>query len=1433
MIKRAAITGLALGVLWAAPQMVHAQNADADEESRFVRFVENQISSPNMQIRLIGLQGTLSSNVSLDRITISDDDGVWLSIEQPRLEWRRAALLRGRLVIDELSADSLNFERLPLADDSLPAPEARDFSLPQLPVSVQIDALDLPEASFGEPVFGLASVLSLAGSLSLNNDALDADLAINRLDGPGGSLNLDVALASSELDMDVVLEEPADGVLANLLNIGGRPPVSLEIAGGGPLSDLAVTLDFQTDGQPVIAGEITSSRGFLASATVVDFTLGGPLARVLPEEDRIFFGDRTDMSGEIRLLDAGGFEIEGFDLSGGALTADFSGTFLQDGFPTRLDGTIDLSAPEDGFIPLPGSPDLRVGSARLAVNWSDSQWSADGQLDALAGAEFALGRASLVAGGTIENAQTPETRMIDYQVQLAADGFAPDDADVARAIGASPEVLANGVWNASGPLLLNAFDLSAAAASITGNGQFGSNGFDGAMRIDADDLAAFSGLADRPLAGQGLLRVDGTVNPITGAFDLDVDGALLGLSAGEDLAGRMLEGDTRLTGGVARTVDGLAFREFQGENARAQFALNGQASSGETDLAAAVTLTDLGDIQPQSSGTAGAQFRLSRPAPDEETGETDPLSVTAQVLVPNGQLASQPVSNLDLGFAGTIAEDIAQGSLSGTGSMAGNPLTLTADLAAQGERYTLSNFDLNTGDADLAGNLVLENGLAEGALNLEATDIAGLAALALVEASGGVSLNVALNDDDGSQNVNADGTISNLAVADVTIGAGDVEAALTDLLGTPAGTVSINGQNIVANGMNIDRVSANVQTVAENSIDFDANAELAGTGTLATDGNVVIDGDTYEVALDRLSLDSAFGDARLASTPARITVDPSGVRLNAVALNVAGGQITLDGSAGEQLALNARIASLPLAIANAFRPDLGLAGEVGGEVTVTGSASSPQAMFAINGAGITAAALGGAGVEPFTLAARGQATGSQLRLDNLSASNRQGLDLAASGTVPIDGGGLNVSASGTAPLVLAETALAGRGIQLDGTVRFEGRATGSTASPNLNGLISIAGGRITDPQSNIELTDVSLLAGLEGEQIVIRNGSAAVRGGGGLNLSGRIGLTGAQNADLTIELSNANYTDGRSVSADVSAAIRVTGPLAGGALIAGTIDIARAEIIVAEIVGGSTDFIAVEHINTDPGTLATLRRIDSLVRTGGGASGPPFALDLTINAPNQIFVRGRGLDAELGGQLRIGGTLANIVPTGGFQLIRGRLLVLDQRFDLTSGRVTLVGDLDPFIDFTAQVSASSVVASIRLVGPASNLSLELSSSPTLPEDEVLAAVLFGSDVSSLSPVQIARLADAAAALAGGQGGLTGGLRGLLGVDELDIVEGRDGGVGVRVGQYVTDNVYLGLETGSDGVETTINLDITNSLTARGSVASDGDSSIGVFFERDY
>jgi translocation and assembly module TamB len=229
-------------------------------------------------------------------------------------------------------------------------------------------------------------------------------------------------------------------------------------------------------------------------------------------------------------------------------------------------------------------------------------------------------------------------------------------------------------------------------------------------------------------------------------------------------------------------------------------------------------------------------------------------------------------------------------------------------------------------------------------------------------------------------------------------------------------------------------------------------------------------------------------------------------------------------------------------------------------------------------------------------------------------------------------------------------------------------------------------------------------------------------------------------------------------------------------------------------------------------------------------------LDVNIDAPNQVYIRGRGLDAEAGGSVRITGPVNNIQPVGAFTLIRGRLSLLGQRITFDTGTVTLVGDLDPFLNLVASTEGDGITVFVTVSGRVSEVDVSFTSNPPLPQDEVLSRLIFNRSLNELSPFQLARLAAAAAELVGGGsgGGLVDDLRGAAGLADLDVVTDEQGNLAVQAGTYIQDNVYLGVTAGANGQSrVNINLDVTNDLTVRGSAGQNGDTSLGVFYERDY
>ncbi|TCO70310.1 translocation/assembly module TamB domain-containing protein [Rhodovulum euryhalinum] len=468
---------------------------------------------------------------------------------------------------------------------------------------------------------------------------------------------------------------------------------------------------------------------------------------------------------------------------------------------------------------------------------------------------------------------------------------------------------------------------------------------------------------------------------------------------------------------------------------------------------------------------------------------------------------------------------------------------------------------------------------------------------------------------------------------------------------------------------------------------------------------------------------------------------------------------------------------------------------------------------------------------PGALSVKGRAepTNGDLRLD-LDATGPGGTTARLQGTLARDGSRADLKASGTAPLALANGIIAPR--SLDGQARYDLALRGALGLAALSGQVTTAGARLALPTLGLAVADLGGTVALSGGQALDLAGAL---GGGQVSVAGPVRLSSPFQGDLAIALDRARIAaplyettlDGR---------LSVRGPLAGGAAISGRVDLGRTEVSLPSTgatAGGPIPEIT--HVGETAAERATRARAGLLARTGGGGTGRPYPLDLTISAPGQVFVRGRGLDAEVGGLLRVRGTTAAVVPEGRLDLIRGRLDILSQRFELTEGQVSLQGALDPYLRFAAETRADDITARIVIDGRASAPQIRFLSDPDLPEDQVLSRLLFGRSIEDLSAFQAVQLATAVAGLAGGNGGgLLGKVREGTGLDEIDVRQNDEGQTEVSVGKYLSENIYSEVTVDGDGnSRIDLNLDLTPSVTVRGGVDAKGDTGIGIFYERDY
>ncbi len=1396
-------------------------------------FVEDQLSAPNRQIRIQGIDGVLSSNARIGSITVADSEGVWLRISDAEIVWSRSALIFSqRLQIDRLAAARIEVLRRPLPDDSLPAPETSSFRLPELPVAVNLDALDVPFVAFGPDVFGLQSELSVTGRIRLEDGSLDTALDITRLDGPGGRFALTAAYANAteQLDLDLRLSEPENGVIANLLGIEGRPPVDLAVQGSGPLSGLDVELALDAAGARVLTGTTALRRQ--SEGLGYDARFSGPIARLVPTRFRDFFGDDTTLTANGLVRDAGGVALDALRLQSAALSLAANGETGADGFLRRLRLDAQLDDGSDGRIvlPVPGG-DTTVERAALTLSFGEAangEWSGLLAIDRLATAGFAAEQAKLTLGGLAANLDRAEARSVTFAVDGALTGIVATRADWNEALGNEIALDIDGAWKAGGPIGLDHAVVTGNGLSASLSGDIDGLVFTGDIAVEAASIAPFSGLAGRPLQGALDLKATGTVEPASGGFDLVIDSVARNLAIGVEAADRLLAGRSAITGRVARGENGLTTDALRIGNDRIELTANGGVASAGADFTYALTLADLGLLTPQAAGLLEAQGSAK--------GADGLIALTTLARVPSGSLAGKRLSDAQLAFEGTLDNGALDGTLGGEALLDGVRAQLSAGIGIRDGMRRLSDLDFTAGGARATGGLTQgADGLLDGALKVDAADISTVAALFLVQGRGAVEADIGLSHARGTQVANVKGNARDLRIDGNHIARAEIEAAIADLFGVPAIDGRLQAQGVTAGGIALAALDATARTDGD-ATRFTADARLDNGAAARAAGSLAPEGTGYRLSLNEASFGQGPLVARLAA-PASMKVAGDTVAIDTLALDVGGGRLTARGTIAQTVDLAVTMARLPLSIANLVRPDLDLGGTLDGEARVTGPRANPGARFTLSGEAITAAALRQAGQSRLSLTASGEGSMDRLSL-TASATTPEGLRASANGTVPLKGGSMAIDFNGSAPLALANRFLAERGAQLSGIVEASGSVTGPLARPAIRAMFSTNGAEAIDPESNLHLRDINVMGVIDGDTVTLRSANARLSAGGSVSASGTVSLDAQAGmpADLRIDLNQARYADGDMVVATASGALTLSGPILRDPLLAGKIDVERAEITVPETLGGNAAAIDVIHTNAPPAVRATLARARADDGTPTPSARPSVVrLDVNVSAPARIFIRGRGLDAEVGGSVRLTGPATDIQPIGGFKLIRGRLSILAQRITFDEGTVTLVGDLDPYVDFVARSAGNDITVFITVRGRISDLEIGFSSQPELPEDEVLARLIFNRSLSELSALQIAQLAAAAAELAGGANtSLLGSLRGATGLDDLDVVTDSEGNAAVRAGRYIQDNIYLGVEAGAQGTTRgTINLDITEDLKARGAMGSDGDSSLGIFYERDY
>ena len=189
--------------------------------------------------------------------------------------------------------------------------------------------------------------------------------------------------------------------------------------------------------------------------------------------------------------------------------------------------------------------------------------------------------------------------------------------------------------------------------------------------------------------------------------------------------------------------------------------------------------------------------------------------------------------------------------------------------------------------------------------------------------------------------------------------------------------------------------------------------------------------------------------------------------------------------------------------------------------------------------------------------------------------------------------------------------------------------------------------------------------------------------------------------------------------------------------------------------------------------------------------------------------------------------------------MRGNFSFAGKTFELQDGSVTLPGgsDLNPQLDLSAVYTASNIEARVRVFGSASDPQFELSSTPPLPQEEIVSRILFERGTAQLTAAEAFQLSSTVASLTGAGGpGILDTARQTLGLDVLSFGAGEEGSLGeVKAGKYIADDIFVGVRQGATPQSTSavVEVEVTDNITIKSENKATGDTSVGVTWEWEY
>lgn len=1387
-----------LAVLFAVLQTGPAQRTLAS-------IVSDLASTPDSKLSLQGLSGFIPTDLKVERVELADRQGPWLTIEGAEVRWSFLSLLSGRVRIDIVAARRIDVARAP-EPAKAEASSAKGGGSLQLPVGVDLQVLSIDELHLGAALAQVDSRWKVTGNAVLPASLADGRLKLdgNRLDGPMGRLGADIRFDANSRAVhgDVTFDEGKGGVVAALLERPDIEGFTTRLAIRGDARAGSADLTLSAADAATATGKASWQPRDAATEIVLRLDTAGPGLPKGPVTDAIR-GPMTLTATAV--LDDKLVTLREARLTLGPVGVAASGRYER--VADRLQGTVSVEASEPGPF----------GPLLAGATWRGLKLEARADLGALATRPQGT---LLLTGGAEDISVTA------VDARLPPLGKVMLDARV-------------GVRDKT--LTVELLDVTSSPAALKGTGTYitSTERGEGKVTLTLPSLMPFSALAGRDLSGRADLDLTATSD--RGDLTLAWQGALRDLGA-PDLPHDLVASPVSLDGAASLKRDGTwSLRAVRVATEGGAFTVDGtgRESTGTLDLS--LDLPKLAALRADVAGGASAKATITL------RGDGTDIKLNAALR----ELAYQQLKaqKLDLSTTASIdASGAVRGALEANGDVASQALTLNGRFERNATGgIIVPSFQGRWASAILdIADLAVTQARTSGHAKLGMARLQDLSPLIGTELAGSLDAEVTADPASPAGRLDVRVRGADIRSGGIVVGALDLAGTIDDPTGNATtdltltasrlvGASGVNGLTATAKG---DRQGLDVTMQATGS----TAANLAARLEMVAD-EILIALQRFDGRYDRIPL-SLVAPTRVRIAGQRIRIDPTNMRLGGGRLAASG---TLDPVASD---LQLELAALPLSLIEAFAPGTNLEGTLNTRLRVQGPTAAPRIEATYNAAGVRMRMPDAALVPPLALQGTASLVGQQAALDaRITAGGATNLTLKGQATLP----------QGRAPL--AATVTVGGALNIAPFAPLLGndvRGVTGTVRPNLSfdiagsrvtgsGTVDLSNGALTLPEAGLRLNGGEARLALQGDLLQIQRFTFQTGRSGSVTASGTVRLDSEQGPvlDLSVGSQRALLVSRPDLVATISSNIKIAGSTTSGIDVSGPITIDRAEIAVGA--AQSIDFptLQVREINR-PGAVPP-PPVDP--KKPKKAAPPPNAvpirLALTISAPRAIFVRGRGLDAEMSGQFQVNGTPSAPEAIGGLTMRRGEFTLGGRRLNFTRGVVTLdnLNTIDPALDFVASTSVQQTTITITVSGTSRAPAIAISSSPSLPADEAMALLIFGKSASSLSAFELVQVASAVAELTGQSPGSSfmGRLRQGLGLDRLSV--GSSGGAGgsggtpvsIEAGRYVAPGIYVGAKQGASGNSSrgVVQIDILDNVKLEGDIGADSTGRVGAKMEWDY